>query len=61
MQTAKTTEFIYKNATQEMRLKKRSVSYNSLANNNPITKRTLGVNPLKEKDFEIRNRILSQG
>jgi len=46
-QTTKTTEFIYKNATQEMRLKKRAVSYNSLANNNPITKRTLGVNPLK--------------
>lgn len=34
-----------------MRLKKRSVSYNSLANNNHVTKRPPGVNPLKEKDF----------
>jgi len=46
-QSTKTTEFIYKNATQDMRLKKRAVSYNSLANNNPTTKRPLGVNPLK--------------
>jgi hypothetical protein len=58
----KTTEDIYKNATQEMKLKKRSISYNSLANTNVSSKRSsVNILALKEKDLEIRNRISSQG
>ncbi len=42
----KTTEFIYTNATQDMRLKKRAISYNSLATTNQNSKRSSVVNPL---------------
>ncbi len=44
-----------------MGLKKRATSYNSLATTNRNSKRNSVINPsaLKEREFEIRNRVSS--